>query len=54
MARQLALLDTPPDWKIDERTRELGLAGIARARAALVAASRGAAAGATDQQRSAA
>jgi hypothetical protein len=38
MARQLALLDTPPEWHIDDQTREVGRAGLARARAALAAA----------------
>ena len=32
---QLTLIDTPRSWKLDERTRELGREGIARARAAL-------------------
>ena len=41
MARQLALLDTPPEWHIDDQTREVGRAGLARARAALAAAARG-------------
>ena len=41
MARQLALLDTPPVWKIDDQTREVGRAGLARARAALAAAAHG-------------
>lgn len=34
-ATQLSLVDTPRSWKLDERTREVGFAGIARARAAL-------------------
>jgi hypothetical protein len=38
MARQLTLLDPSIDWRIDDRTREVGLRGIARARAALAAA----------------
>ena len=41
MARQLALLDTPPEWHIDDQTREVGRAGLARARAALAAAAHG-------------
>ena len=41
MARQLALLDTPPEWHIDDQTREVGREGLARARAALAAAARG-------------
>ena len=35
MARQLKLLDTPPRWRLDEATRELGRKGIAEARARL-------------------
>lgn len=38
MARQLTLLDTPPAWRIDEATREVGRRGIAEARASLRAA----------------
>jgi hypothetical protein len=38
MARQLTLLDTPPSWRIDEATREVGRRGIAEARASLQAA----------------
>jgi hypothetical protein len=38
MARQLTLLDTPPAWRIDETTREVGRRGIAEARASLQAA----------------
>ena len=38
MARQLTLLDTPPQWRIDEATREVGRRGIAEARASLQAA----------------
>lgn len=33
---QLSLIDTPT-WRLDERTRQVGRAGIARARAALCA-----------------
>ena len=40
MARQLALLDTPPEWHLTDEARETGLAGVARARAALTAAER--------------
>jgi hypothetical protein len=40
MARQLALLDTPPEWHLTDEAREAGLAGVARARAALAAAER--------------
>jgi hypothetical protein len=43
MARQLALLDTPPEWQIDDQTREVGRKGLAQARAALAAADRKAA-----------
>lgn len=32
---QLTLIETPRSWKLDERTREVGREGIARARAAL-------------------
>jgi hypothetical protein len=32
---QLSLIQTPRSWRIDERTREVGRAGIAQARAAL-------------------
>lgn len=35
MARQLTLLDTPPVWRINEATREVGRRGIAEARASL-------------------
>jgi hypothetical protein len=38
MARQLTLLETPPVWRIDESTREVGRRGIAEARATLQAA----------------
>lgn len=38
MARQLSLLDTPPEWKLDEATRALGRRGVAEARASLRAA----------------
>jgi hypothetical protein len=34
---QLSLIDTPKSWRLDERTRATGRAGIARARAALAA-----------------
>jgi hypothetical protein len=37
---QLILLDTQPDWRLDEHTRRLGREGIARARAALQAGRR--------------
>ena len=38
MARQLTLIESPPAWRIDERTRETGRKGVAAARAALQAA----------------
>ena len=38
MARQLTLLDSPPAWRIDEATREVGRRGVAEARATLQAA----------------
>ncbi len=34
---QLSLIDTPKTWRLDERTRATGRAGLARARAALAA-----------------
>jgi hypothetical protein len=40
MARQLALLDTPPEWFIDDDTRAAGRVGLAQARAALAAVER--------------
>ena len=35
MNQQLTLLEAPPDWRIDERTKEIGRRGLAHARAAL-------------------
>ncbi|WP_420638750.1 hypothetical protein [Candidatus Poriferisocius sp.] len=35
MKQQLTLLETPPDWRIDERTIEIGRRGLAQARAVL-------------------
>ncbi|MCQ3809689.1 MAG: hypothetical protein KTV68_03950 [Acidimicrobiia bacterium] len=35
MKQQLMLLEAPPDWRIDERTKEIGRRGLAQARAAL-------------------
>ena len=35
MTKQLTLIDTPSEWQIDDRTREVGRRGIAAARAAL-------------------
>lgn len=45
MEKQLVLLESRPSWKLDRRTREIGLRGVAQARAALrLAAERRAAA----------
>jgi hypothetical protein len=45
MERQLVLLEQPRvDWRLDERTRELGLEGVRKARLALSEAARRAAA----------
>jgi hypothetical protein len=39
MAKQLVLIESSEvDWRLDERTREIGRAGIAEARRALAAA----------------
>ena len=38
MEKQLALLEPERDWKLDQHTREVGLRGVAQARAALRAA----------------
>ena len=35
--QQLALPDVWPEWRLDERTRKLGLRGVAEARAAVLA-----------------
>ena len=35
MKQQLTLLEASPDWRIDERTKEIGRRGLALARAAL-------------------
>lgn len=35
MERQLTLLETAPEWRIDDETRAIGRAGIAEARRAL-------------------
>ncbi|MEO9224343.1 MAG: hypothetical protein ABI276_05065 [Acidimicrobiales bacterium] len=35
---QLALLESPPDWRLDEQTKAVGRRGVAQARAALEAA----------------
>jgi hypothetical protein len=54
MQRQLALLDNPPAWRLDERTREVGRRGVASARAALAAAIKAESSEAPDTKRSAA
>ncbi|HEX6419061.1 MAG TPA: hypothetical protein VFZ77_11215 [Acidimicrobiales bacterium] len=46
---QLSLIERPRAWRLDEHTREIGRAGVARARAALRA---GRQAQATDAPRS--
>ena len=38
MKRQLVLIETNPVWRLDERTREVGRRGVAKAREALAAA----------------
>ncbi len=35
MANQLTLIDTHPDWRLDDRTKETGRRGLADARAVL-------------------
>ncbi|HVX17696.1 MAG TPA: hypothetical protein VHA73_06665 [Acidimicrobiales bacterium] len=35
---QLSLLEAPVEWRLDERTKEVGRRGVAQARAALHAA----------------
>lgn len=35
---QLSLLEAPVEWRLDERTKEVGRRGVAQARAALQAA----------------
>ena len=35
MERQLILLEQDADWRLDEHTREIGRAGVAKAREAL-------------------
>lgn len=35
MERQLALIEEPRDWQLDEHTREIGRAGVAKAREAM-------------------
>lgn len=41
MERQLVLLEGPrTEWRLDERTREVGLEGVRKARAALRDAAR--------------
>lgn len=38
MTDQLVLIDSHPAWRLDSRTRERGLRGVARARQALLEA----------------
>ncbi len=38
MKQQLVLIETPPEWRLDETTREVGRRGLAEARQALAAA----------------
>ena len=38
MERQLALIESPADWRLDEETKEIGRDGIAQARQALLQA----------------
>ncbi len=38
MKQQLVLIETPPEWRLDESTREVGRRGLAEARQALAAA----------------
>jgi hypothetical protein len=40
MTKQLVLIDTHPAWKLDEKTRRVGYAGIAQARETLAASLR--------------
>ena len=35
MAEQLVLVENTPEWRIDDRTRRVGLKGVAEARKAL-------------------
>jgi hypothetical protein len=35
MERQLVLIEEPVDWRLDKRTREIGLKGVALAREAV-------------------
>jgi hypothetical protein len=39
-AEQLALIDTAPDWRLDDATREVGRRGVAEARRRLAEATR--------------
>lgn len=41
--RQLTLMETRTDWRLDERTKQIGRQGIDQARRALVEATRRAA-----------
>ena len=40
MSQQLLLLDEPADWRLDERTRRIGIRGVAEARCQLAEARR--------------
>ena len=40
MARQLSLIDTPPEWRLSPETKEIARRGLAAARAALAAGRR--------------
>jgi hypothetical protein len=40
MERQLLLLDSGPEWRLDDGIRAVGRAGVAAARASLMAARR--------------
>ncbi len=51
---QLALLEAPIEWRLDEHTREVGRRGVAKARAALQAAINRQADSTDDHQRHAA
>jgi hypothetical protein len=35
MTMQLTLIETPKDWQLDDHTRQVGRAGLVKARAAL-------------------
>jgi hypothetical protein len=48
MTKQLTLIDTQPNWRLDEKTRRVGRRGIAEARAALAAGRRSRSSGPPD------